>query len=108
MSYQQRIKCYTTTYAVVKILLYGDLRINKYSYSYYSYSKQMLINQKPAFAGSAFLGLIASSRLGEVVAVFSTCSTLLTLCFLYVFFCVKNILPEQIKGQFTGFFRILP
>ncbi len=34
MSYQQRINCYTTAYAVVKILLYGDLRINKYSYSY--------------------------------------------------------------------------
>ncbi len=63
-----------------------------------------MLNQKPWFAGSAFLGLIASSRRGEVVAVFSTCSTLLTLCFLYVLFCVKNILPEQIKGQFTRFF----
>jgi hypothetical protein len=60
-----------------------------------------MLNQKPSFTGSAFLGLIASSRLGEVVAVFSTCSTLLTLCFLYVLFCVKNILPQQIKGQFT-------
>jgi hypothetical protein len=44
MSYQQRINCYTTAYAVVKILLYGDLRINKYSYSYsYSYSVKMTI-----------------------------------------------------------------
>ncbi len=44
MSYQQRINCYTTAYAVVKILLYGDLRINKYSYSYfYSYHEQNIM-----------------------------------------------------------------
>ena len=30
----QQINSYNTAYAVVKMLLYGDLRINKYSYSY--------------------------------------------------------------------------
>jgi hypothetical protein len=38
MFHQQQINCYNTTYAVVKILLYGDLKINKYSYSYSYYN----------------------------------------------------------------------
>jgi hypothetical protein len=40
----QQINCYNTAYAVVKMLLYGDLWINKYSYSYsYSYFLSLLI-----------------------------------------------------------------
>jgi hypothetical protein len=43
MFQKQQINCYNTAYAVVKMLLYGDLMINKYSYSY-SYTVYVLYN----------------------------------------------------------------
>jgi MFS family permease len=46
-------------------------------------------------AGSVVFGLLASSRAGEVVAVFGTCAVLLSISILYVIVRVKNILPQQ-------------
>ena len=64
-------------------------------------------------AGSAGLGLLASSSLGEDLAIFTSCTLLLSLSLVYVLIRVQNILPEEGKtrkedsGRLCGLLRRL-